>query len=207
MSECQICGRNATGTDGYRCNHCEEVHCGDHRLPEKHDCVALRAGAVDSPRRSQVGEEKRRGGGVQSPEPMDVDENRSPRESTSTSSADGSPDLNPDGTIAGSSSSNSSSTLADRPSVLERLRSLVSGYRWRLRSYRAKVGFFLGAAIIVIGMVNAVTGDGITGLPTIDFYRPLVSYAYKDSLYATGGTQLLADLLFVMLGVVILVRR
>lgn len=206
MSECQICGADATGTDGYRCNHCDDVHCSDHRLPENHNCVALRVGSVDSPNRVEAWKQESRGDGHSSPEPMDVEKNRTPSKSSRSGSVGGSPDLNPDGTISGAQSTTSSDD-PDSPSVFERIRDLASQYRWRVRSYRAKVGFFIGAAIIAIGLVNAVTGDGIAGLPTVDFYRPLVSYAYKDSLYATGGTQLLADLLFVMTGIVILIRR
>lgn len=206
MSECQICGADATGTDGYRCNHCDDVHCSDHRLPENHNCVALRVGSVDSPNRGEAWKQESRGGGHSSPEPMDVDQNRTPSKSSGSGYSGGSPDLNLDGTISGNRSS-SSNGETDGPSIVERLRDRASGYRWRLRTYRAKAGFLLGAAMILIGLLNAVTGDGIAGLPTIDFYRPLVSYAYKDSLYATGGTQILADLLFVLVGIVIFVRR
>lgn len=208
MSECQICGSAATGTNGYRCNHCDDVHCGDHRLPENHNCAALRVGTADPPKRDQAWKNKRQSGNRSSPEPVDVDDNRTPSNSSGTSSGRGSPDLNPDGTIARSSSSSRSSTSASEgPSLVERLRDRASRHRWKIRWLRWKAGFFLGITIIVIGLANFVTGDGIAGLPTIDFYRPLVSYALQGSLYATGVTQLIADLLFVLVGVLIYLRR
>lgn len=208
MSTCRICGADATGTEGYRCSHCDDVHCSDHRLPENHDCVAFRVGAVSSPDRADAWQNKRRSQDRSPSKTVDVDENRNPSKSRERSSGGGAPDLNPDGTIAGNTRSTSSSgSTSDGPSIVERLRTRASRYRWSVRWLRWKAGFFLGLAIILVGLINLVTGDGLAGVPTIDFYRPLVSYAYKGSLYATGETRLLADVLFILVGVVIYLRR
>ncbi|WP_435318320.1 AN1-type zinc finger domain-containing protein [Haloarchaeobius sp. TZWSO28] len=40
MGECAYCGTEPEGFP-YRCNECEELHCGTHRLPERHDCQGL----------------------------------------------------------------------------------------------------------------------------------------------------------------------
>jgi membrane associated rhomboid family serine protease len=39
MARCEVCGE---GVDmPYVCNRCGNTYCGEHRLPEKHDCVGL----------------------------------------------------------------------------------------------------------------------------------------------------------------------
>lgn len=40
MRSCAVCGYEADM--GYSCNFCGGYHCADHRLPEKHNCTALR---------------------------------------------------------------------------------------------------------------------------------------------------------------------
>lgn len=40
MSECEHCGASLTNL-AYSCNYCGQDNCGAHRLPEKHDCIAL----------------------------------------------------------------------------------------------------------------------------------------------------------------------
>ena len=39
MAECDICGKEENMP--YHCRHCGGTHCGDHRLPESHDCPGL----------------------------------------------------------------------------------------------------------------------------------------------------------------------
>lgn len=39
MSECSYCG--AQETMPFRCKFCGELFCGEHRLPENHECVGL----------------------------------------------------------------------------------------------------------------------------------------------------------------------
>lgn len=46
MSRCDHCGAEILGAARFTCNFCEENLCGDHRLPEAHNCVTLRASAA-----------------------------------------------------------------------------------------------------------------------------------------------------------------
>jgi len=39
MAECDICGKEESMP--YHCRHCGGTYCGDHRLPESHDCPGL----------------------------------------------------------------------------------------------------------------------------------------------------------------------
>lgn len=39
MAECEVCGREITLP--YECSGCGQTFCGDHRMPEEHDCRAL----------------------------------------------------------------------------------------------------------------------------------------------------------------------
>ncbi|MDZ7730379.1 MAG: rhomboid family intramembrane serine protease [Natrialbaceae archaeon] len=39
MATCDVCGR--VENMPYRCHHCGGTHCGEHRLPENHDCPGL----------------------------------------------------------------------------------------------------------------------------------------------------------------------
>jgi membrane associated rhomboid family serine protease len=39
MAECDICGEEESMP--YNCRHCGGTYCGDHRLPESHDCPGL----------------------------------------------------------------------------------------------------------------------------------------------------------------------
>ncbi len=39
MATCDVCGRESDLP--YQCNHCGGVHCADHRLPEKHNCLDM----------------------------------------------------------------------------------------------------------------------------------------------------------------------
>jgi hypothetical protein len=39
MAECAVCGE--TLDLPHECEHCGEIHCSDHRLPESHECVAV----------------------------------------------------------------------------------------------------------------------------------------------------------------------
>lgn len=40
MPACVHCGESLTSL-AYQCNYCTQNHCSTHRLPERHDCVAL----------------------------------------------------------------------------------------------------------------------------------------------------------------------
>lgn len=39
MAECDVCGEEESMP--YQCKHCGGTYCGDHRLPESHDCPGL----------------------------------------------------------------------------------------------------------------------------------------------------------------------
>ena len=40
MARCEYCRTKLEGVTHFVCNYCESSHCPDHRLPEKHECVA-----------------------------------------------------------------------------------------------------------------------------------------------------------------------
>ena len=42
MIRCDYCGHNIEGLP-WKCKYCGRTHCGDHRLPESHDCDGLKA--------------------------------------------------------------------------------------------------------------------------------------------------------------------
>jgi hypothetical protein len=53
-NKCRVCGSEATlGSLQLRCSYCGESVCGDHRLPEAHDCT----GNLLPPGRSPVGDD------------------------------------------------------------------------------------------------------------------------------------------------------
>jgi len=39
MATCDVCGKNENMP--YHCRHCGGTFCGEHRLPEAHDCPGL----------------------------------------------------------------------------------------------------------------------------------------------------------------------
>ncbi len=39
MAKCDVCGRSESMP--YQCGHCGGTYCGEHRLPEAHDCPGL----------------------------------------------------------------------------------------------------------------------------------------------------------------------
>lgn len=41
MGQCEHCGADTRGSSKFECNFCGKTHCLDHRLPEKHRCLAL----------------------------------------------------------------------------------------------------------------------------------------------------------------------
>jgi hypothetical protein len=45
--QCQTCGKELTSLVPWQCKRCGNYYCGDHRLPEKHNCIA-------SPKRSSM---------------------------------------------------------------------------------------------------------------------------------------------------------
>ena len=47
MGKCDICGEKVV--PAYTCTHCDATLCGDHRLPEKHNCPAARSHESDGP--------------------------------------------------------------------------------------------------------------------------------------------------------------
>jgi hypothetical protein len=44
---CKICGKKDTLP--YRCSYCGEIFCGDHRLPETHNCVLVNPSVIVIP--------------------------------------------------------------------------------------------------------------------------------------------------------------
>jgi len=42
MVKCDYCNHNIDGLP-WRCKYCGKTHCGDHRLPESHDCYGLKS--------------------------------------------------------------------------------------------------------------------------------------------------------------------
>lgn len=43
MATCEWCGEDVVYEAAFTCNYCDETFCSDHRLPENHRCLALRA--------------------------------------------------------------------------------------------------------------------------------------------------------------------
>jgi len=36
---CNFCNKKIGGLDVYFCKYCNKYHCGEHRLPEEHNCA------------------------------------------------------------------------------------------------------------------------------------------------------------------------
>lgn len=49
MNHCSVCGTQIDPVSGYTCEHCDGQFCGDHRLPEKHNCFAAKGTATLGP--------------------------------------------------------------------------------------------------------------------------------------------------------------
>lgn len=221
MVKCRICNADANGTDGYQCNHCNEVHCSEHRLPEAHDCAALATTSAesewfgDAPQRSKVETDDRpHRSGVTTPEPMDLEKARTATASTRDIETEhSSPDLNPDGSLATPDTSpdqediDAAEAELESRSIFDRVHGEIALARRRVSKLRSPIGLLLGTTIVLVGFVNLAAGNGLIGSPLFDFYRPLVSLAYKGSLYATGVTQLVADVLFIIIGVFVYLIR
>lgn len=41
MVNCSFCGRKIEGYSFWRCHYCGEYFCGEHRLPENHNCIGV----------------------------------------------------------------------------------------------------------------------------------------------------------------------
>lgn len=62
MAPCTVCGEETGSLN--RCSHCNEPVCGDHRLPENHDCLGRY--------KPSKGEQESSGSSVEAPGPMDL---------------------------------------------------------------------------------------------------------------------------------------
>lgn len=49
MGRCDHCGAELEGVVSFTCNFCDSPHCAEHRLPEAHQCVAVRATRAATP--------------------------------------------------------------------------------------------------------------------------------------------------------------
>lgn len=90
-SLCHVCGSETTaGGMAYRCAYCGRPVCGDHRLPENHNCTGRRLPDEESPDDRDA-------------EPMALN----PEQTVGTTPDDtgqSSPDVALDGSVAGSAS-------------------------------------------------------------------------------------------------------
>nr|MDO8114519.1 AN1-type zinc finger protein [Candidatus Sigynarchaeota archaeon] len=57
MPQCQFCGKNDMLP--YKCSYCEKTFCGQHRLPENHECTAVGAGKKVVKKKNPEGEKKK----------------------------------------------------------------------------------------------------------------------------------------------------
>jgi len=106
MSECNDCGRERLTKD---CEYCGVTYCTDHILPERHKCPGL--DNLDEFQRAkseaeQIGDED-----DDDAESTDVQESTETQTKAQPELSDPSPDVNPDGSIAGDKSDSEADTV------------------------------------------------------------------------------------------------
>lgn len=125
MADCEIEDCPGDRQLGYTCNECGGTFCTEHRLPESHNCPELRiTGSDDEDRNFATGlqdkPDKKRGltkrdrtrateSTTDKPEPMDLDSSQTVGTSNEPATSR-SPDVQPDGSIAGPASSGNESS-------------------------------------------------------------------------------------------------
>lgn len=115
MTRCHVCG-SATNRNGtvYRCSYCEELVCETHRLPENHSCAG-----------SRTENESVENDG---PESTDFSESNLPGSAPRRTRrrTDSGPDVDPDGSMSGNNTEETSDTDSGR-TLLAKIRSLLFG--------------------------------------------------------------------------------
>lgn len=96
MARCEYCRDEGAR---FRCNWCDQVHCGPHRLPEKHDCDG-----------SQYEYQKKKENTVEPIDPNSV--GRTGKRPTGDF-GESSPDISPDGSIVRDGNNSDSQTNGD----------------------------------------------------------------------------------------------
>lgn len=170
MATCDHCG---TAVDHpFRCTHCDSQFCGDHRLPEKHDCP-LYVPEDWQGGESTAGTTEQRGGGVEAPEPIDLSDRATPGSSNVEGPSESPPAVE------------TSETPADTaPSELSPSRSRD----WKLSLELVGLGLrgttknavrLLGVGLVLLAAYNALLVP-VSGSPSLAFYR------VSETAVATG---------------------
>ena len=160
MATCDHCG---TAVDQpFRCNHCSSQFCGDHRLPEKHDCP-LYVPENWQGGKSTAGPTEQRESAVNTPEPMDLSDRPTPGSSDVDPPSDLSPAVETSDTPADPAPSESPSSSRDWKLSLE----LVG---LRLRGTTKNAVRLLGVGLVLLAAYNALLAP-VYGGPSLAFYR------------------------------------
>lgn len=109
--QCELCGE-LMGDFGYECNYCDGVFCTKHRLPERHDCIALdnpelfkkHDPAQDSASSttksiSEIDLQSERHYSEVDVEPMELSSDQTVGSTSKSPISDSSPDVAPDGSL------------------------------------------------------------------------------------------------------------
>lgn len=123
MEECSKCGTEREME--YSCNYCGRTHCSKHRLPENHDCIGLGGAKALGPDFRQPRDKLSVFGKLKKTLTSRFATSRRSSESTDPE-YESSPDVTPDGSIAGS---NNSTTTSKAKRLTETISRRVSGIR------------------------------------------------------------------------------
>lgn len=173
MEECSKCG--VEREMAYSCNYCGRTHCSKHRLPENHSCIGLAGANTLGPDFRQTRDKLSILSKLKNTLTSSSATSRRSSESTDPE-FESSPDVNPDGSIAGS---NNSTTTSKAQRLTETISRWVSGIRAD-RHYR-------GSCPNCGRYIRKLRGERITrckrcewkpGLPILRFLTHYPNWAY-----------------------------
>ncbi|WP_302082092.1 AN1-type zinc finger domain-containing protein [Salinibaculum rarum] len=164
MATCAHCGTEVDHP--FTCTHCNSQFCGDHRLPEKHDCPlhVPESGQGGKSTAHISGQHTDRNNDVEAPEPMEMDDRSTPGSTVREPPSDTSPAVETkDGPQDPAPQSSSSSRVRRW-----KLSSEVLGIR--LRSATRTAIRLAGIGLVVLAAYNALLTP-LYDTPVVGFYR------------------------------------
>lgn len=190
MTECRVCGDDVFA---YTCRYCNHHYCSDHRLPENHNCPGL----------ALPNDTKRFESGITTTVDTETDDgfagsisttgvkaavkrlagrdDPAPKSGDHIETGDKSPDVNPDGTIAGGETNINHNSFR-RPSRRSKMMRTV-------RTWGRRFAFGLVVALLVLGVLVALTpfetGDYVDSNVAHEFDN-FVSSMTSDSVAVVG---------------------
>lgn len=161
MATCDHCG--SAVDHSFTCNHCGSQFCGEHRLPENHECP-MHVPDDWQGGKSTTGTTEQRGSGVEAPEPMDLSDRPTPGSSDIESPSDSSPAVE---------TSDKPTDPAPSESIHSRSRNWKLSLELvglRLRGTTKNAVRLIGIGLVLLAAYNALLVP-VYGGPSLAFYR------------------------------------